>query len=74
MFIRTIFQDLMRQSRIYDRSTVDTVRDELDRAAARGDLRLEQQIIERHQRRMGDVSIFMKELKQRFCPASPGPV
>jgi len=23
---------------------------------------------------MGDVSIFMKELKQRFCPASPGPV
>jgi hypothetical protein len=42
------------------------VRDELDRAAATGDLRWEQQIIECYQRRMGDVSIFMKELKRRF--------
>ena len=57
---------LQRLGYLYDRSTVDTVREELDRAAARGDLQWEQQIIERYQRRMGDVSIFMKELKQRF--------
>jgi REP element-mobilizing transposase RayT len=75
---------LQRLGYLYDHSTVDTVRDELDRAAARGDLQWEQQIIERYERRMGDISIFMKELKQRFCPAardlrfrfavSPGPV
>ena len=43
---------------LYERSTVDTVREELDRAAARGDLQGEQQIIERYQRRRG-VSPFL---------------
>jgi len=57
---------LQRLGYLYDRSAVDTVRDELDRAAARGDLQWEQQIIERYERRMGDISIFMKELKQRY--------
>jgi hypothetical protein len=51
---------------LYDRFTVDTVREELDRAAASGDRQWEQQILDRYRRRMGDVSIFMKELKQRF--------
>jgi len=57
---------LQRLGYLYDQSTVDTVREELDRAAGRGDLLWEQQIIGRYERRMGDVSIFMKELKQRF--------
>lgn len=51
---------------LYSRFTVDTVREELDRAAARGDQQWEQQILDRYRKRMGDVSIFMKELKQRF--------
>jgi len=57
---------LRRLGTLYDRFTVDTVRDELDRAAARGDRRWEEQILDRYRKRMGDVSIFMKELKQRF--------
>jgi putative transposase len=51
---------------LYDRFTVRTVREELDRAARSGDHRWEQQILDHYQRRMGDISIFMKELKQRF--------
>ena len=57
---------LQRLGYLYDQPAVDMVREELDRAAGRGDVQWEQQIIERYQRRMGDVSIFMKELKQRF--------
>jgi hypothetical protein len=57
---------LHRLGYLYKQSTVDAVREELDRAAGRGDARWERQIIERYQRRMGDISIFMKELKQRF--------
>jgi hypothetical protein len=57
---------LLRLGYLYQQSTVDGVREELDRAAGKGDARWERQIIERYQRRMGDISIFMKELKQRF--------
>jgi hypothetical protein len=57
---------LQRLGYLYGRFTVDAVREELDRAAKSGDGRWEQQILDRYQRRMGDVSIFMKELKQRF--------
>ena len=57
---------LQRLGYLYKQSTVDAVREELDRAAGRDDARWQRQIIERYQRRMGDVSIFMKELKQRF--------
>jgi putative transposase len=57
---------LRRLGYLYDRFTVDTVREELDRAAASADPTWEQQILDRYRRRMGDVSIFMKELKQRF--------
>jgi hypothetical protein len=64
---------LQRLGYLYQQSTVDAVREELDRAADRGDARWERQIIERYQRRMGDISIFMKELKQRFGRRGQGP-
>lgn len=57
---------LLRLGFLYDRFTVESVREELDRAAASGNGAWEAQILARYQRRMGDVSIFMKELKQRF--------
>jgi len=57
---------LQRLGYLYKQSTVDGVREELDRASAQGGQEWEQQIFARYQRRMGDVSIFMKELKQRF--------
>jgi len=57
---------LRRLAYLYDRSTVDAVREELDLAVRTGSGAWERQILERYQRRMGDVSIFMKELKQRF--------
>jgi REP element-mobilizing transposase RayT len=57
---------LERLSHLYDRFTVDTLSQELDRAAARGDQKWEQEILDRYRKRMGDLSIFMKELKQRF--------
>jgi putative transposase len=57
---------LRRLGFLYDHFTVGAVREELDRAAASGNSVWEAQILERYQRRMGDVSIFIKELKQRF--------
>jgi REP element-mobilizing transposase RayT len=60
---------LRRLGFLYDRFTVDAVREELDRAAATGNGIWEAEILARYERRMGDVSIFMKEFKQRFCPA-----
>ena len=57
---------LQRMGDLYDAHAVDTVRQELDRAAASNDPRWEEEILERYARRMGDISIFMKELKQRF--------
>lgn len=57
---------LRRLGFLYDQVTVDTVRQELDRAIEAGDQRWEQEILDRYRARMGDLSIFMKELKQRF--------
>ncbi len=57
---------LKRLGFLYKRMYVDTVRQELERAAKAGNEAWEKAIIERYQSRMGDVSTFMKELKQRF--------
>lgn len=57
---------LRRLGYLYDQVTLDTVRQELDRARKAGDVRWEEQILDRYRARMGDVSVFMKELKQRF--------
>ena len=57
---------LRRLGFLYDRFTVESVRQELDRAAASGNRAWEAEILARYERRMGDVSIFMKEFKQRF--------
>ena len=57
---------LRRLGFLYDRFTVEAVREELERATATGNGVWEAQILARYERRMGDVSIFMKELKQRF--------
>ena len=57
---------LRRLGYLYDRFTVESVREELDRAAATGNAVWMAQILGRYERRMGDVSIFMKEFKQRF--------
>ena len=57
---------LQRLGFLYDAFTVESVRQELDRAAASGNRAWEAEILGRYERRMGDVSIFMKEFKQRF--------
>ena len=57
---------LQRLGLLYDDFTIATVREEMDRAAALGDSKWEQQILHRYERRMGDLAVFMKELKQRF--------
>ncbi len=57
---------LKRLGFLYKRIYVDTVRQELERAAKVGNDAWEKAIIERYQNRMGDISTFMKELKQRF--------
>jgi REP element-mobilizing transposase RayT len=57
---------LQRIDILYGRSTVDAVRQELERARASGGERWEEEILDRYRTRMGDLSIFMKELKQRF--------
>lgn len=57
---------LLRLKFLYDRAQVDSVRRELERVAAAGDRRWEEEIFDRYGTRMGDISVFMKELKQRF--------
>jgi putative transposase len=57
---------LHRIGLLYDPFTVDTVRQELARAAAAGDSRWENQILDRYRGRMGNLSTFLQELKQRF--------
>jgi REP element-mobilizing transposase RayT len=57
---------LRRLGFLYDHFTVESIREELDRAAGTGSGVWEAEILARYQRRMGDVSIFMKEFKQRF--------
>lgn len=59
----TLFE---RMGFLYDKQTICSVRKELDRAAKGGNERWEQEILARFSNRMGDLSVFMKELKQRF--------
>ena len=60
---------LKRAGYLYDRDTVRTLTEELDRAAASGSNTWEDDILDRYRKRMGDLSIFIKELKQRFTQA-----
>lgn len=57
---------LGRMSFLYDDDTVNTLRNQLDQAARSGGAAMEEQILAPFRKRMGDVSVFMKELKQRF--------
>ena len=57
---------LKRLGFLYDEHTIRTVREELDRAARSDNATWEQEILDRYRRRMGDLSAFMKDLKQRF--------
>lgn len=51
---------------LYDERSVREVREELERAAASGSKRWEREILQRYEIRMGNLSDFVKELKQRF--------
>ncbi|MDF1823151.1 MAG: transposase [Verrucomicrobiales bacterium] len=57
---------LKRMGFLYKAHTIRTVREELNRAAQSGNTQWEQEILDRYRRRMGDLSAFMKDLKQRF--------
>ncbi|HQZ29975.1 MAG TPA: transposase [Verrucomicrobiales bacterium] len=57
---------LHRIGLLYDDFTVETVRQELARADAAGNTRWENEILERYRSRMGNLSTFLQELKQRF--------
>ncbi|MDF2378520.1 MAG: transposase [Verrucomicrobiales bacterium] len=57
---------LNRLSFLYDKHKVRTVREELERAGKSGNPKLEEEILDRYRRRIGDLSMFMKDLKQRF--------
>jgi REP element-mobilizing transposase RayT len=50
---------------LYDAETVEDVRQELERARLAGDGRWHQEILDRYERRRGDLSLFLKELKLR---------
>jgi putative transposase len=50
---------------LYDNETVEGVRQELERARETGDERWHQEILGRYERRRGDLSLFLKELKLR---------
>ena len=57
---------LKRLSFLYDSSTVKSVAQMLERARKSGNQAWEEEILDRYRARMGDVSHFMKDLKQRF--------
>ena len=57
---------LKRMPILYDANTVRTLKEMLERADQSGSVRMEEQILAPFRARMGDVSVFMKELKQRF--------
>lgn len=60
-------KSLLKRARcLYDAAAIRDLTEELDRAVESGSATWEEEILERYRRRMGDVSIFMKELKQRF--------
>jgi putative transposase len=50
---------------LYDPETVEEVRQELGRAREAGDERWHKEILDRYERRRGDLSAFLKELKLR---------
>lgn len=50
---------------LHDAATVEGVRQELERAREAGDEAWHRQILERYERRRGDLSLFLKELKLR---------
>lgn len=51
---------------IYDESQIQSIANEFDHAEALGDSERIKMILERFEKRIGDMSVFMKELKQRF--------
>lgn len=51
---------------LYDEDQIRAVANEFDHAEALGDTERGDQILERYDKRMANVSVFMKELKQRF--------
>lgn len=57
---------LHRIGLLYGEFTVETVRQELARATAAEDSRWENEILDRYRGRMGNLSTFLQELKQRF--------
>lgn len=50
---------------LYDRETVDGIKQELEQARSSGDETWHQEILSRYERRRGDLSIFLKEVKLR---------
>jgi len=50
---------------LHEAVAVETVRQELERARVAGDERWHEEILERYERRRGDLSLFLKELKLR---------
>lgn len=57
---------LARLENLHGSAFAEDVRQELDRAAASSDPSWEEEILNRYRLRIGDLSCFMKELKQRF--------
>lgn len=57
---------LERLALLYDRATVATVAEELERADKSGNEVWKRSIFARYEHRRGDLSIFLKELKQRI--------
>jgi len=51
---------------LYGRDAVEALRGELSRVGAIQRPRREEEIFDRYRRQMGDLSVFMKQLKQRF--------
>jgi len=50
---------------LHERTAVETIEEELDRAREQGDGTWQAEILERYERRRGSLSYFLKELKQR---------
>ena len=60
-------EELFRRIRyIYNSNDVHGIEQEFQRAEGIGDVQWQQRILDRYAHRMGDVSKFMQELKQRF--------
>lgn len=57
---------LLKLPLLYDERSVRQVAQELERAAASGSETWEREILERYEARLRNLSVFLKELKQRF--------